>query len=38
LLNYDHAEPAETAAMQRREQEILARFRADENGADGSTA
>jgi len=27
LLNYDHAEPAETAAMQKREREILARFR-----------
>jgi probable rRNA maturation factor len=27
LLNYDHAEPAETAAMQRREQELLAHFR-----------
>jgi probable rRNA maturation factor len=38
LLNYDHAEPAETAAMQRREQEILARFRADEDGAGGSTS
>jgi probable rRNA maturation factor len=30
LLNYDHAEPAETAAMQRREQELLAQFRANE--------
>jgi probable rRNA maturation factor len=27
LLNYDHTEPEETAAMQRREQELLARFR-----------
>lgn len=27
LLDYDHAEPEETAAMQRREQELLARFR-----------
>jgi probable rRNA maturation factor len=27
LLNYDHTEPADTAAMQRREQELLARFR-----------
>jgi probable rRNA maturation factor len=26
LLNYDHAEPAEEAAMQRREREILAEF------------
>jgi probable rRNA maturation factor len=31
LLNYDHAEPAETAAMQRREQELLARFRDTED-------
>jgi probable rRNA maturation factor len=31
LLNYDHAEPAETAVMQQREREILARFR-DEQG------
>ena len=27
LLNYDHAEPAETAAMQKRERELLAQFR-----------
>jgi probable rRNA maturation factor len=27
LLNYDHAEPAEEAAMQRRERELLAEFR-----------
>ncbi len=27
LLDYDHAEPEETAVMRRREQEILARFR-----------
>ena len=27
LLDYDHAEPEETATMQRREQELLARFR-----------
>ena len=27
LLNYDHAEPSETAVMRRREQELLARFR-----------
>ena len=27
LLDYDHAEPEETAAMRRREQELLARFR-----------
>jgi probable rRNA maturation factor len=31
LLNYDHAEPAETAVMQKRERELLARFR-DEQG------
>jgi probable rRNA maturation factor len=36
LLNYDHAEPAETAAMQRREQELLARFREREtDGQEG---
>jgi probable rRNA maturation factor len=33
LLNYDHAEPAETAAMQRREQELLALFRDTEERA-----
>jgi probable rRNA maturation factor len=27
LLNYDHADPAEEAAMQRRERELLAEFR-----------
>ncbi len=27
LLDYDHAEPSETAVMRRREQELLARFR-----------
>ncbi len=27
LLNYDHAEPEETALMRRREQELLAKFR-----------
>ncbi len=27
LLDYDHAEPEETAVMRRREQELLARFR-----------
>jgi probable rRNA maturation factor len=27
LLDYDHVEPEETAAMRRREQELLARFR-----------
>lgn len=27
LLDYDHAEPEETATMQRREQELLVRFR-----------
>ena len=32
LLEYDHAEPAETAVMQRREQELLARFRELEPG------
>jgi probable rRNA maturation factor len=33
LLDYDHAEPEETALMRRREQEILARFReADREG------
>jgi probable rRNA maturation factor len=32
LLNYDHAEPSETAAMQRREQELLAQFRELEEG------
>jgi probable rRNA maturation factor len=32
LLNYDHADPAETAAMQRREREILAQFRELEEG------
>jgi probable rRNA maturation factor len=30
LLDYDHAEPEETAVMRRREQEILARFRESE--------
>jgi rRNA maturation RNase YbeY len=30
LLNYDHAEPAETAAMQKRERELLARFREEQ--------
>ncbi len=30
LLDYDHAEPEETAVMRRREQEILARFAAEE--------
>jgi probable rRNA maturation factor len=27
LLDYDHVEPEETAAMRRREQELLTRFR-----------
>jgi probable rRNA maturation factor len=27
LLNYDHAEEEETAVMQRRERELLAKFR-----------
>ena len=30
LLDYDHAEPADAARMRRREQELLARFRADD--------
>jgi probable rRNA maturation factor len=30
LLNYDHAEPEETAVMRRREEELLARFRETE--------
>jgi probable rRNA maturation factor len=33
LLDYDHAEPAETERMRRREQELLARFRDLEGGA-----
>ena len=32
LLDYDHAEPEETVVMQRREQELLARFRETERG------
>jgi len=35
LLDYDHAEPDETAAMRRREQELLARFREIERESDG---
>jgi probable rRNA maturation factor len=35
LLDYDHAEPEETATMQRREQELLAAFREAERRADG---
>jgi probable rRNA maturation factor len=35
LLDYDHAEPEETAAMRRREQELLARFREAERRPDG---
>ena len=35
LLDYDHAEPEETAAMRRREQELLARFREIERESDG---
>jgi probable rRNA maturation factor len=31
LLNYDHADPAEEAAMQRRERELLAQFREGED-------
>lgn len=33
LLNYDHAEPSEAAVMERRQQELLARFRASEEGS-----
>jgi ssRNA-specific RNase YbeY (16S rRNA maturation enzyme) len=33
LLDYDHAEPEETAAMRRREQELLERFRMNEGKA-----
>lgn len=36
LLDYDHAEPEEAAAMRRREQELLARFRDLERDAQGS--
>ena len=32
LLDYDHHDPDETVVMRRREQELLARFRADEAG------
>jgi probable rRNA maturation factor len=35
LLDYDHAEPEETVAMRRREQELLARFRESERRPDG---
>ena len=35
LLDYDHQEDEERAVMQRREQELLARFRGDDHG-DGS--
>jgi probable rRNA maturation factor len=35
LLDYDHAEPEETVAMRRREQELLARFREAERRPDG---
>jgi probable rRNA maturation factor len=34
LLNYDHADPREHAAMQRRERELLARFRELEQQGD----
>jgi probable rRNA maturation factor len=34
LLNYDHADPREHAAMQRRERELLARFREHEQQGD----
>jgi probable rRNA maturation factor len=33
LLDYDHAEPGETAVMRRREQELLDRFRELEEGS-----
>jgi probable rRNA maturation factor len=36
LLDYDHAEPEEAAAMRRREQELLARFRDLERDAQDS--
>lgn len=35
LLDYDHAEPEEAAAMRRREQELLTRFRDLENESNG---
>ena len=35
LLDYDHAEPEEAAAMRRREQELLSRFRDLENESNG---
>jgi probable rRNA maturation factor len=35
LLDYDHAEPEEAAAMRRREQELLARFRNLEHETNG---
>jgi len=38
LLNYDHTEPSDTAAMQRREQELLTKFREDEDHGGGSPA
>jgi probable rRNA maturation factor len=36
LLDYDHAEPEETAIMRRREQELLSRFRDSERDCDGA--
>jgi probable rRNA maturation factor len=33
LLNYDHAEERESAAMKRRERELLDRFRESERGS-----
>jgi probable rRNA maturation factor len=36
LLNYDHTEPSDTAAMQRREQELLARFREADDRSEGN--
>ena len=37
LLNYDHADPREEATMQRRERELLARFREQRAGAGAPT-
>jgi probable rRNA maturation factor len=37
LLNYDHADPAGEAAMQKRQRELLARFGEIEHGAGGDT-
>jgi ssRNA-specific RNase YbeY (16S rRNA maturation enzyme) len=35
LLDYDHAEPAETERMQRRERELLGRFAETDTPATG---